>query len=162
MNTLSPDLWPQPSLNFMTQQLSHFHFRGKRSGTPSRVQTAFPWLLKCLQPGSNTRSPPEYCSTSNTSITAIPVIPVLLQYWLQYVSVYYCSTGCSICTFDVDVERGGRGALAASRLVEQEADAVRVVLFELRQQQLSALTAVTPRRVDKQEGRTCRQEVTSH
>lgn len=56
--------------------------------------------------------------------------------------------GVGGATFDVDVEQRGRGPLA----VEQEADAVRVVLLQWRQQQLGSLAAVAARRVDGQEG----------
>lgn len=46
--------------------------------------------------------------------------------------------GAGGATFDVDVEQRGRGPLA----VEQEADAVRVILLQWRQQKLGTLAAV--------------------
>lgn len=55
-------------------------------------------------------------------------------------------------TSDVDVKQRGCGPLS----VEQEADAVRVVLLQWRQQQLGALTTVAARSVDGHEGRACR------
>lgn len=56
--------------------------------------------------------------------------------------------GVGGATFDVDVEQRGCGPLA----VEQEADAVRVILLQRRQQQLGSLAGVAARRVDGHKG----------
>lgn len=66
------------------------------------------------------------------------------------------SGGCGLgevggATFDVDVEQRGRGPLP----LEQEADAVRVVLPQRRQQQLAALAGRPARRVHPQVGGAC-------
>lgn len=58
----------------------------------------------------------------------------------QLFSILLGSTAVlSTYTFDVNIEHGGCDSMA----VEQEVDAVRVVLFEGRKQQLSSLTTVT-------------------